>query len=840
MSDLKEKSIKNTSWFLLLGLLSFVPQATSSASPEIDECAEASLEYLRRVMDQYHGNRFWVCDDGDSAGNHFLVPDTFTNTTYDPACPGVIEGDLRDGVTTGTTLCESGQTTPSLASYHSYTPATTGTVTLLCDSMFDAVVAIYDGCPPILENEIVCDDGDSGTGPQVTFNVVAQGRYLIRVASKNGMPGPYRLIISPPSETPEATPTTTICPGGRVSFNAFARLSSIGSPESLPFYGGATFCRFQFSYTDPDDWGALVLEHGEFTPFPDGELRPHRGMVDGGDDLTDAIALKFWARGEKGGERVSFSMGGVGWFNGAPVEGVDFPDSTDKIFHPAVTLTTDWTEYTINLAGRDLSRIAGGFRWETSALVDPELGQPDNDHAVIFYVDSIYYELNQEAADRRLASPRILQSFTPRPIQGGVWDPVVEDFNHRFRTVGFTYDNALALLAFLASGTEADLDRARLIGDAFVYAAEHDRTFDDGRLRSAYFPGDLVLPSGWEPNGFAGEVRLPGFYNTICQDFHGLFIDNISIGNTAWAMIALLGLYERTDHDEKYLGAATKLGDFILRVRDEICSDTLCPQNAFPGGLKDIENPAGPSCELFHSAEHNIDVYAAFKTLYRITDEPKWLDGSNAAADLIWSLWDDEVGCFRAGLGSDCEVNTTPGQLPVDVQAWAVLAIPDTIARFPSVLRCAEVHHATSATRLLEDDDPTGIFGSRSIEVHGFDFNDDRDGVWFEGTAHMATAYHAVGDDERAAFYREQLCTAQQSWMTMVERMELPEIFHEAIGLPAGSHDAISTGFDYTIHKRLHIAATAWNVFAQLGFNPYDQTVRPKNAVSERFWRHYH
>jgi hypothetical protein len=33
--------------------------------------ADAGLEYLNGVMDQYHGERFWVYEDISSPGNHF-------------------------------------------------------------------------------------------------------------------------------------------------------------------------------------------------------------------------------------------------------------------------------------------------------------------------------------------------------------------------------------------------------------------------------------------------------------------------------------------------------------------------------------------------------------------------------------------------------------------------------------------------------------------------------------------------------------------------------------------------------------------------------------------------
>jgi hypothetical protein len=118
---------------------------------------------------------------------------------------------------------------------------------------------------------------------------------------------------------------------------------------------------------------------------------------------------------------------------------------------------------------------------------------------------------------------------------------------------------------------------------------------------------------------------------------------------------------------------------------------------------------------------------------------------------------------------------------------------------------------------LIEEGTPTGD------GFEGFDFNNVRDGVWFEGTAHMATAFAFAGQTELAADFRGELCRAQNESLDADLRAELPTPFDDMIGLPAGSHDGISTGFGFMIHRRLHIAATAWNVFAQLGFNPFLQ-----------------
>ena len=97
----------------------------------------------------------------------------------------------------------------------------------------------------------------------------------------------------------------------------------------------------------------------------------------GGYNLTGAQRLSFFARGEKGGERIEeFKIGGVG-------RGMDYPDS-DSAFIGPVILTKEWKEYTIDLRGKDLSYISGGFAWVSNTDANPE--------ACVFYLDDIQYK----------------------------------------------------------------------------------------------------------------------------------------------------------------------------------------------------------------------------------------------------------------------------------------------------------------------------------------------------------------------------------------------------------------------------------------------------------------
>ena len=47
-------------------------------------------------------------------------------------------------------------------------------------------------------------------------------------------------------------------------------------------------------------------------------------------------------------------------------------------------LTQEWKQYEIDLSGKDLSYISGGFCWATNLDVNPD--------GVVFYLDDIKYE----------------------------------------------------------------------------------------------------------------------------------------------------------------------------------------------------------------------------------------------------------------------------------------------------------------------------------------------------------------------------------------------------------------------------------------------------------------
>ncbi|WP_442481456.1 glycoside hydrolase family 2 TIM barrel-domain containing protein [Aeoliella sp. SH292] len=127
-------------------------------------------------------------------------------------------------------------------------------------------------------------------------------------------------------------------------------------------HAGATCLRAE--YTAGDQWGGVVWQ----SPPSDWQ-----GEQPGGYDLSAASALEFWARGAKGGERVTFLCG---------------LNTTDGAYHDSgktelanFELTTEWQLYRIPLESLDRTRLKNGFGWTTA-------GQGGE---VVFYLDDVRF-----------------------------------------------------------------------------------------------------------------------------------------------------------------------------------------------------------------------------------------------------------------------------------------------------------------------------------------------------------------------------------------------------------------------------------------------------------------
>ena len=105
------------------------------------------------------------------------------------------------------------------------------------------------------------------------------------------------------------------------------------------------------------------------------------GDVDGGFGLGWANKLTFRAKGQQGGERVRFFVGGIGTKVNA------YPDSLRPAASTGfVQLTDTWQDYTIDLREQDLRRVIGGFGWATDQCANPD--------GATFQLDSIAFDFD--------------------------------------------------------------------------------------------------------------------------------------------------------------------------------------------------------------------------------------------------------------------------------------------------------------------------------------------------------------------------------------------------------------------------------------------------------------
>jgi hypothetical protein len=362
-------------------------------------------------------------------------------------------------------------------------------------------------------------------------------------------------------------------------------------------------------------------------------------------------------------------------------------------------------------------------------------------------------------------APALLVSYQPGPDESNVPLPLRES--------GFTYDNALAAIALLACG---DLPRARRIGDALLRAEEHDRSFDDGRIRNAYRAG----PIG------DGPIALSGWWDAKQKLWaEDEYQDATSTGNMAWAALGLLNLYEATQNEAYRIGAERMLHCIIANTLDDRAP------TGFSGGVEGFDH--SQSKVLWKSTEHNLDVYAVAVWLARLGHDSVSAHIASLARSFLDAVFVPDPGLFRLGTMPDGTLQPTD-YLALDTQLWPLLAVTDAPAAWQNAM--------TSAERQL------GVPG-------GFDFNNDRDGLWVEGTAQAALTLRVHGRANDASKLLDGLAS-QISPSGYLFATREPRI---TTGLKITS---ASTEPDFFYYRRPHLGATAWAVLAATGWNPFN------------------
>jgi len=391
------------------------------------------------------------------------------------------------------------------------------------------------------------------------------------------------------------------------------------------------------------------------------------------------------------------------------------------------------------------------------------------------------------------ATVRLCQSYSDQ-IAGG-----------SFYSTAFVYDNALALLAYFSRGTADDMARARVLGNALLYIQQNDASAD-GRFRQAYFAG---VP---DSNGVYATPGLSYFQGS-------------AVGDVAWPGIALAQLYARTGV-KAYLDGAVKAATFI---------ETTTRDNA--------NNPPGGyffgNGQTNKSTEHNIDCYALFTMLARLTGNAAWLKSAAYAKAFVAAMFDAPSGHFWTGTSDP--TNIFYNNSPEDCQTWSYLAFQDPA--YAVSIDWVKTNLATTDTSFAFNNGWANNTALK-IRVNGMTFASlsklgtvlgdqsvDADAVWVEGTGHLIAALlqrHLPASSDLPGFHGDlQLASDLIDCMMLVQNT--PNSFTGQTvhgialvtgqGLPA-STSILNTGFGFNYFPFFHIGATAWYLMGVQGVNP--------------------
>ena len=558
-------------------------------------------------------------------------------------------------------------------------------------------------------------------------------------------------------------------------------------------YSGTTCIRCEQTGSKKD-WGGWMFLNGYLKEW-DGTPKPNDGKKGGaGLDLSGADALRFYARGKKGGEVVEFFTCGFGYDKNNK-KTADNPDSSTRKTIGQIKLTKDWKEYVIPLKGADLSYIVCGFGYELNSKLN---GKKDT----VFYLDEIRFTGKIRSAQ---AAPVLLRSS--------------DSNDKRLQNTAFTEDNALAALAFLSAGKKKE---AKEILDAFLYAIQNDRAYgsavsENGPkcVRNAYSSGDISAFPGWNSG-----TRLSGWY----EEESGKWVEDqhqvgCSTGSNAFAALALVQYYNAYG-DKTYLETARSLMDWVLKK----CFDhSLGFTEGFDGWkesdtLDDYPLDNKPT-------KDNIIAYAAFSRLYEATGEEKYLEAAENAIRFIEMMYNERKGRFITGTLDEPleepQYVTTYGTWYGDLDGNLEETEEDNF--IPDKRIIALNVQSLSALAMWDSFEPylktMNTIESMKVKKGGYPYNrnNKNGGWWAEGTAFTALMYRVFGKENKYEEAMKALVAIQNS----------NGLFPAATVNNFYTGLELSDGSSLKLTKDTHIAPSAWFIMAANGYNPFAPHGKP-------------
>jgi hypothetical protein len=334
----------------------------------------------------------------------------------------------------------------------------------------------------------------------------------------------------------------------------------------------------------------------------------------------------------------------------------------------------------------------------------------------------------------------------------------------------FTYDQALAVIAFVHA---RDFSAASKILDFYLSAQK----IDNGAVANAYYAS----------NGEIAECVAHA-------------------GPNIWLALAMAHYMDKTK-DMRYLSFVEGLARWLFSYQDA------------DGGLK-----GGPTI-AWYSTEHNLDAYAFYKMLAKLTQDQSY--EQRAQQTLSW-LNKNAFSRLGAPLIKRGKGDAT---IATDTYAWSITAIgPSMLAAQgmnPDEIMEFAINHCSVSV------DYTKMDGAKA-RIKGFDFAKSehmaRGGVIScEWTAQMilamkimAQAHQQEGREDKALAY-SRLAEAYISDLSKMIITSPSPVGQGDFCLPYASHESADTGHGWRTpegRKTGSVAATTYAILAMRGINP--------------------
>lgn len=245
---------------------------------------------------------------------------------------------------------------------------------------------------------------------------------------------------------------------------------------------------------------------------------------------------------------------------------------------------------------------------------------------------------------------------------------------------------------------------------------------------------------------------------------------NQHVGPVMWVIMAIAKYEKVTGDTVTYRNTALKAINWSLQFQQ--------PDGGINGGMD-----AAGNVLTWASTEHNQDAYAMLK-YYGYTQQ-----ATNVKTFLDTQVWKEAEGYFWAGRN---DANN-----PMDTNAWGVQALGTTgTHQYNRGLDYVMTHHRNTQVKRSKNS---------SIQIDGFDFNGDKNDIWFEGQGQMIVSFKMDGRLTDANYFLNEVIKIQD--------------FYGTGGVP---YSLLGTNNGYWTMKSLEsVSATGWLIYAIEGYNPF-------------------